>query len=226
MFGKKEKTLIDYVPDHEPYNDIYDFKKPKIPDDLNSVEHKELLKDIDEFWTVLHPLVADFINSYGLLFEKMLKDYQSAKDGVESARRQLTFEQQNVQDYADQVRDIKAQLQNEIVVRRDLETRLEDEREMLTSQFNTEKKSLEVLANAQLEPGMSLDDIVKSLQTNIGDSEKVQRLEKKITDLEAQIKKEREENETIQGELSMSFMNKITKYDEQIRTLKERLGEE
>ncbi len=226
MFGKKIKTLFDFIEEHEPYNNIESLIKPKYYEGTVTVEHKELESIVDEYWDYLHDLVKDFINSYAITYQNVAKDIENNKEAAENARRQLTFEQQNVQDLTDQVRDLKGQLQNEIVVRRDLEARLNDERKMLEAQFEEERKSLEILANANLSEGQSLEDILQEVHKSVADSTQVKALKDKISELEEQIKREREENEKIQEELSMSFMTKITKYDEMIRTLKQRLGEE
>ena len=227
MFSKKgKKNIWDYVESHEPYNPIEDLKKPKYVEGTVSVEHKELEKDIEEYWDLLHPLVADFINSYAITYEKMSKEVEASKESIEASRRNLTFEQQNVQDLSDQMREIKGQLQNEVVKRRDLEERLKDERDMLTSQFNEEKRALQILAETNMgDVAGNIDAIVRKVSSNVSSSEEVKRLKQKIDEYEQKIKEEREENERIQGELSTSFMEKITKYDEMIQNLKSRLGE-
>lgn len=227
MFGKKgNKTLFDYISSHEPYNNIDDLHRPKYLEGTVSVEHKELENDIEEYWGLLHPLVADFINSNAIVYDKMSKEVGEAREHIESARRSLTFEQQNVQEMADEFREIKGQLQNEVVQRRDLEERLKDEREMLTSQFNQEKRSLEIIAETKLADGVKLEDVLSEVGKTVGESKEVKRMSEKLTELDEKIKQEREENERIQGELSTSFMEKITKYDEMIQNLKARLGEE
>lgn len=227
MFSKKgKKTIWDYVQAHDPYNAIEDLMKPKYIDGTVSVEHKELEKDIEEYWDLLHPLVGDFINSYAITYQKMSKEIEDAREGLESARRNLTFEQQNVQDISDQIRLIKGEFQNEVVKRKDVEERLKDERAMLQSQFNEEKRSLQILAETNIGEGANIDEVLKKVTANVSSSEEVKRLKNKIEEFETKIKDEREENERIQGELSMSFMEKITKYDEMIQNLKSRLGEE
>jgi chromosome segregation ATPase len=227
MFGKKgKKTIFDYITAHEPYNSIEDLHRPNYLEGTVSVEHKELETDIEEYWGLLHPLVNDFINSYALVYDKMGKEVGEAREQLESARRSLTFEQQNVQEMADKHREIKGELQNEIVKRRDLEERLKDEREMITSQFNQEKRSLEIIAETKLAEGVKLDDVLGEVSKSVAGSEEVSRLNQKVAELEDKIKQEREENERIQGELSTSFMEKITRYDEMIQNLKARLGEE
>ena len=227
MFGKKgKKTIFDYVTAHDPYNAIEDLHKPRYLDGTVSVEHKELETDIEEYWGLLHPLVADFINSYATVYGKMSKEIGEARENLESARRSLTFEQQNVQEMADKFREIKGELQSELVKSRDLESRLNDEREMLTSQFKQEKRSLEIIAETKLAEGVKLDDVLSEVSKSVAGSEEVKRHADKVAELEEKIKQEREENERIQGELSTSFMEKITKYDEMIQNLKARLGEE
>jgi 3-methyladenine DNA glycosylase Tag len=130
-----------------------------------------------------------------------------------------------VQDLADEMREIKGALQSEVVVRRDLESRLNDERSMMEAQFKEEKRALELIADSNLKDA-SMDEVMKKLQSSIGSSEKVLALKAKVEKLEKQIQKEREENEAIQEEVSTSFMAKIVKSDEMIRNLKERLGDD
>ena len=223
MFGKKQKTLFDYIAEHDPYFEIEEMILPKYPEGTASAEHKELENLLEEYWDLLHPAVCDFINSYATVVKGVSIEIGESRDNIENARRQLTFEQQNVQDLADEIRELKGELQNALVIKRDLESRLEDERAMLQSQFKEEKRALELIANSKFEG--DLDGLISSIREGVGDSEKVRRLEVKVADLESQIKKEREENENIQGELSTSFMEKITKYDEMIKNLKSRLNE-
>lgn len=223
MFGKKQKTLFDYIAEHNPYFEIEEMILPKYLEGTASAEHKELENLLEEYWDLLHPTVCDFINSYATVVNGINKEMGDSRDAIENARRQLTFEQQNVQDLADDVREIKGELQNVLVIKRDLESRLEDERAMLESQFKEEKRALELIASSKFEG--DLDTVMSSIKENVGDSEAVKRLEGKVKDLESQIKKEREENEKIQGELSTSFMEKITRYDEMVKNLKSRLNE-
>ncbi len=227
MFGrKKKKTLDDYYPDHEPYNNIDQMKRVNYIDGTGSVEHKELENLIDEYWDLLHPLVQDFVNSYAKAYEKLAEKYEEIKHKVDSARRALTLEQENVQELADEIRELKKALANEATVRKDLEERLRDERETMEAHFKQEKKALELIAQAKFPEGTDIETIIKDISNNIGSSEEVERLKKRIKELEEKIKEEREENERVQAELSQSFMEKILKADEIIQNLKERLGEE
>ncbi len=227
MFGrKKKKSLDDYYPDHEPYFNIDQMKRVAYVEGTGSVEHKELENLIDEYWDLLHPLVQDFINSYAKTYEKLAEKYQEVKNKVDNARRALTLEQENVQELADEIRELKKALANEATIRKDLEERLKDERETMEAHFAQEKKALELIAQAKFPEGTDIQTIIKEISNNIGSSEEVERLRKRIRDLEEKIKEEREENERIQAELSQSFMEKILKADEIIQNLKERLGEE
>ena len=225
IFGKKEKTIFDYVEAHDAYNDVEDLLQPKYLENTASIEHRELQGYIEEYWDLLHDLVRDYINSYAIVYKKIAKELEDNRDHLENSRRQLTFEQQNVQDLADDIREIKGALQSEVVVRRDLEGRLEDERGMMEAQFKEEKRALELIADSNLKDA-SMEDVMAKLKTSIGSSEKVLALEAKVEKLEKQIQKEREENEAIQEEVSTSFMAKIVKSDEMIRNLKERLGDD
>lgn len=225
MFGRKKKSLDDYIPEYNPYNEIEYLKKPKYPEGVASVEHKELEKDLEEYWDLVHPMIADFINSYGKTIDKMAEEFVTMQSTLNSARRNLTLEQENVQELNDQVRELKKTLSQEGVIRRDLEERLRDEREAMENHFAQEKKSLELIAETKFPEGVSIEEVVKQIAANVGSSEEAKRLKEKVKELEEKIKDEREENERIQGELSMSFMEKITKADEIIQTLKERLGE-
>jgi uncharacterized protein (DUF342 family) len=227
IFSKKgKKTLFDYITEHEPYNAIDDVKTPNYIEGTVSVEHKELENDISEYWDLLHPLIQDFINSYAIVYEKMGTEVSNARDEIDAERRKLTFEQDNVQDLSDQIRELKGVYQNETVVRRDLEERLKDEREMLQAQFDEEKRALKIIADSKLTEGVNLDSVLSEVGKAVESSEGVKRLKSKIDELESKIKMEREENERIQGELSTSFMEKITRYDEMIQNLKARLGED
>ena len=225
MFKKTKKTIFDYVEHHDAYNDVEDLNQPKYLENTVSMEHRELQGYIEEYWDLLHELVRDYINSYALVYQKIGKELEDNRDHLENSRRQLTFEQQNVQDMADEIREIKGTLQSEVVVRRDLESRLNDERSMMEAQFKEEKRALELIADSNLKDA-SMEDVMAKLKTDIGSSEKVISLEAKIEKLEKQILKEREENEAIQEEVSSSFMAKIVKSDEMIRNLKERLGDD
>ena len=227
MFGRNSrKTLFDYIEQHEPYNAIEDLVRPNYLDGTASVEHKNLESDINEYWDLLHPLVADFINSYAHTYNKMAEELGSSRGDIESVRRQLTFEQQNVNDLNDKVRELQRTLQEEAVVRRDLEERLRDEREQTQAKFEQEKRSLELIASSKIPEGASVDEILAKVSEAGVDSAEVKRLEEKVKSLEEKIKEEREENERIQGELSSSFMEKVTKMDEMINNLKARLGED
>jgi septal ring factor EnvC (AmiA/AmiB activator) len=223
---KKSKTLDDYIKDYNPYNDIEVLVKPKYIENTASAEHKELEKDIEEYWDLIHPMVADFINSYALTMEKMIKTHQEMENSMTNSRRSLTLEQENVQELNDQVRELKKALASEGVIRRDLEERLRDERASMESHFAQEKKSLELMLEAKVPEGASVEDIIKQISGKMGSSEEAERYKKKIAELEKKIQEEREENEKIQAELSMSFMEKMTKSDEIISNLKARLGEE
>jgi hypothetical protein len=225
MFRKPKKTIFDYVEHHDAYNDVEDLLTPKYLENTVSIEHRELQGYIEEYWDLLHELVRDYINSYALVYKKIGKELEDNRDHLENSRRQLTFEQQNVQDLADEMREIKGALQSEVVVRRDLESRLNDERSMMEAQFKEEKRALELIADSNLKDA-SMDEVMKKLQSSIGSSEKVLALKAKVEKLEKQIQKEREENEAIQEEVSTSFMAKIVKSDEMIRNLKERLGDD
>ena len=228
MFGKKgKKTLFDYIEAHEPYHPIEDLQVVNYLEGTVSVEHKELEQDVSEYWDLIHPLVKDFINSYAKTYQSLSGEVANSREEIESHRRNLTFEQQNVQDLSDKVREIKGQLQNEMVIRRDLDERLKDERTMMENQFNEEKKAMEIMIEAKFPEGdVDVAGIVKQVSSNVSSSEEVKRLNDRLAEFEAKIASEREENERIQGELSMSFMEKITKYDAMIQNLKARLGEE
>lgn len=202
-----------------------DLLQPKYLENTVSIEHRELQGYIEEYWDLLHELVRDYINSYALVYKKIGKELEDNRDHLENSRRQLTFEQQNVQDLADEIREIKGALQSEVVVRRDLESRLTDERSMMEAQFKEEKRALELIADSNLKDA-TMEDVMVKLRSSIGSSEKVLSLEAKVEKLEKQIQKEREENEAIQEEVSTSFMAKIVKSDEMIRNLKERLGDD
>ncbi|MHA2504709.1 MAG: hypothetical protein ACXAE3_17810 [Candidatus Kariarchaeaceae archaeon] len=194
--------------------------------DGTSIEHKNLESDISEYWDLLHPLVADFINSYAKEYQKLADEAANARTDIDGVRRSLSFEQQNVNDLNDRIRELQKTLQEEAVVRRDLEERLRDERAQVTAKFEEEKRALELVASSKLPEGTSMEDFLSKVQEGAADSAEVKRLQEKVDDLEKKIKSEREENEKIQGELSMSFMEKITKYDEMIHTLKQRLGDD
>ncbi len=223
MFGgKKQKTLFDYVEGHNPYFSIDNMDVPKYLEGVATQEHKELEDMMAEYWDLLHPAVCDFINSSASIINKIMAELGESRDSIENARRQLTFEQQNVQDLSDKVREIKGELQSVLVVKRDLETRLEDERAMMESQFKEEKRALELIAESKVSDG-NIDSIIEQVKAGAGDNAEVQRLKKKVADLESQIKLEREENEKIQTELSTSFMEKIQRSDEIIKNLKARL---
>lgn len=223
MFGKKSnKTIFDYIADHNPYHNIDDIVTPNYLDGVATQEHKELEDIMAEYWDLLHPAVCDYINSSTKIMNKMMEELGQARENIENARRQLTFEQQNVQDYADQIREIKGELQNVLVIKRDLESRLEDERSAMEAQFAEEKRALELIAESK---GTDTKSILEEVKKSAGDSAETKRLMKKVADLEAQIKLEREENEKIQGELSTSFMEKIQRSDEMIKNLKARLSE-
>ncbi|MCH8906784.1 MAG: hypothetical protein IH840_06820 [Candidatus Heimdallarchaeota archaeon] len=227
MFGKRQKkSLWDYVTEHEPYHPIEELKTPKYADGTVSVEHKELEADLAEYWDLLHPLVADFVNSYATTYEKISSEIEESRESLVAARRSLTFEQENVNELSDTVRQITGQLQNEMVMRKDAEERLKDERDMLQNQFNEEKRALQLIAESKLAEGLTLDSIMEEVNKSVGSSEEIKRYKMKIEELENKIKAEREENERIQGELSTSFMEKITRYDEMIQNLKKRLGED
>ncbi|MDH5403360.1 MAG: hypothetical protein OEY49_12770, partial [Candidatus Heimdallarchaeota archaeon] len=96
----------------------------------------------------------------------------------------------------------------------------------LQARFDDEKRALEIIANTKLGDGLSMEKVMSELRKNTASSDEVVRLQNKINELEIKIKMEREENEKIQMELSTSFMEKITRYDEMIENLKSRLGEE
>jgi len=227
MFGKKKKTLFDHIKDYDnPYNEIEYLIKPAYKEKIVNSEHKQLEEDIEEYFDLIHPMVRDFINSYALLIERYNQEFEKAENSAKNARRSLTIEQENVQELTDQLREIKKQLASEGVIRRDLEERLKDERTHMQTVFNQEKRTLELLVEEKIPAGASLDDIVKRIAGNIGDSEETERLRKKVDELEKRLKEEREENEKIQEEISTSFMEKMVRSDEIISNLKKRLGEE
>lgn len=226
MFGKSsKKTLFDYIEGHEPYNAIEDIVRPAYLDGT-SIEHKNLESDVAEYWDLIHPLIADFVNSYAKVYQKLAEEAASAQTDIDGVRRSLSFEQQNVNDLNDRINELTKTLQEEAVVRRDLEERLRDERKQVQAKFEEEKRALELVASSKLPEGASMSDFLSKVQEGAADSAEVKRLEEKVGDLEKKITSEREENERIQGELSMSFMEKITRYDEMIHTLKKRLGDE
>lgn len=227
MFGRgNRKTLYDYIETHEPYNQIDNLVRPSYLEGSVSLEHKNLETDVAEYWDLVHPLVADFINSYAMTYQKIAETMNRSNEEIENNRRQLTFEQQNVNDLTDEIRELKKTLQEEAVVRRDLEERLRDERDAIKARFDQEKRSLEIIANSKLPEGSSMDEVLRHVQQGIEDSAEVQRLKAKIDELETKIGQERDENEKIQTELSTSFMEKITRMDDMIANLKARLGEE
>jgi len=227
MFGRNSrKTLFDYIEEHEPYNAIEDIIRPNYLDGTASIEHKNLENDVAEYWDLLHPLVADFVNSYAKTYQTMAEELGSSRDDIESVRRQLTFEQSNVNDLNDRLRELQKTLQEEAVIRRDLEERLRDERKTMETKFKEEKRALELVASSNLPEGASIQDVISKVSEGVENSAEVQRLKQKVADLEEKIKTEREENERVQGELSTSFMEKITKMDEMVHNLKARLGEE
>ena len=75
------------------------------------MEHKNLESDINEYWDLLHPLVADFINSYANVYQKMAEELGSSRSDIEAVRRQLTFEQSNVNELNDKIRELQKTLQ-------------------------------------------------------------------------------------------------------------------
>ncbi len=224
--SKKNKSLFDFYPEHEPYTNIESLKRAIYKEGSVTVEHKELEALIDEYWEILHPLIRDYINSYVGIYNSLAASIEDLKSRLDSARRALTIEQENVQALSDEVRELKKSLANEATVRRDLESRLKDERSLMESHFQQEKKSLELIAQAKFPEGTDINTILKQISQQVGSSDDVKRLKQKISELEETLKTEREDNVRIQGELSQSFMEKMVRNDDIIRNLKERLGEE
>jgi len=191
MFGRSSrKTLFDFIEEHEPYNSIEDIIRPNYLDGTASIEQKNLEADISEYWDLLHPLVADFINSYAKTYQKMAEEMSSSRSDIDSVRRQLSFEQQNVNDLNDRLREMQKTLQEEAVVRRDLEERLRDEREQMKAKFDEEKRALELIASSKIPSGLSMEEFFSKIQSGVEDNAEVKRLQQKVKELEEKITKE------------------------------------
>ncbi|MDH5401735.1 MAG: hypothetical protein OEY49_04515, partial [Candidatus Heimdallarchaeota archaeon] len=171
MFGKKNKTIFDYVMSWEPKHQIEDLIRPTYLENTASVDHRELEKDVHEYWDLLHPMIQDFINSYALTYQKMSKEMSEFREQLDGYRRKLTLEQQNVQDLSDELREVKATLHEEAVMRRDLDERLKDESTALQARFDDEKRALEIIANTKLGDGLSMEKVMSELRKNTASSD-------------------------------------------------------
>ena len=225
MFGKG-KTIFDYIKEHTPFNSIDEVIIPEYMDNTVSDGHLTLDDNINEYWDVMHPLTKDYINSYANTYNKITEELGSQRSDMDNVRRQLSFEQQNVNELNDKIRELQKNLQEMAVEKRDLEDRLNDTSEMMENKYKGEIATLKILADAKLPEGSSVDNVLNEVSKAGASSEEVKRLNDKIKTLEEKIEMEREENEKIQGEISTSFMEKLLHYDEMINNYKERLGEE
>ena len=148
MFGKG-KTIFDYIKEHTPFNSIDEVIIPEYMDNTVSDGHLTLDDDINEYWDVMHPLTKDYINSYANTYNK-ITELGSQRSDMDNVRRQLSFEQQNVNELNDKIRELQKNLQEMAVEKRDLEDRLNDTSEMMENKYKGEIATLKNFSRCQI----------------------------------------------------------------------------
>ena len=228
IFGKgKKDTLEAYIPpeEYEPKFEIEDPPRVKFIEGTVPVVHKELFREINEYWDLLHPLVRDMIVSWIEVYEKIAKQVQELRESLDTERRKNLLTIENIQELQDKIRELSSQLYNETLMRKDLEGRLKDVQSQLTEQFEKEKKALQYLVSTNLNVSEeTLEEALKKALEASASPEEVQRLQQRVKELEEQLKKEREENQKIQEEIANAFQEKIIYYDNLLQQYKEQLG--
>ncbi len=228
LFGKgKKDSLETYIPieEYEPKFEIDDPPRVRFIEGTVPVVHKELFREIQEYWDLLHPLVRDMIVSWIEVYEKIGKEIKELRESLDTERRKNLLTIENIQELQDKVRELSSQLYNETLMRKDLETRLRDVQAQLTEQFEKEKKALQYLVSSNLQVSEdTLEDALKKALEASASPEEVKRLQEKVRELEEQLRKEREQNQKIQEEIANAFQEKIIYYDNLLRQYKEQLG--
>ncbi len=228
IFGKRKKeTLETYFPvaEYEPKFEIEEPPRVKFIEGTVPVVHKELWREIIEYWDLIHPLVRDMIVSWIEVYEKTAKEIKELRDSLDTEKRKALITMENIQELQDKVRELSQQLHNETLMKRDLEERLQDVTAQIREQYEKEKKALELLVSSKIDVSeKTLEEALEKALSKATSPEQVQRLEKRVKELEEKLKREREENERIQMEIAEAFQEKILYYDNLVRSYKEQLG--
>ena len=226
MFRRKaSRDLDEYIPDYEPFWESEGKPSFKLPEGITNAAYDELSDLIDEYWAVLHPMIQDYIISWHEVGDKIAESLQSAKKDSETAGRRVRVEQNNLEKLNTQIKELRAQLSNESLVRRDLEERLKDETTQIKKQADEEKKALENIIASKFDlPGGAVEGALKQAMTDSLSTSEVEKMKERMENAEKELERSKGEFERIQAEVSDSFQQKVLDLQMKVSELEEELA--
>ncbi|MCG3219551.1 MAG: hypothetical protein KAR35_11100 [Candidatus Heimdallarchaeota archaeon] len=226
MFRRKaSRDLDEYIPDYEPFWESEGKPSFKLPEGISNAAYDELSNLIDEYWAVLHPMIQDYIISWHEVGEKIAETMESAKKDSETASRRVRVEQNNLENLNTQIKEIRSQLSNESLIRRDLEERLKDETTQIKKQADEEKKALENIIASKFDlPGGAVEGALKQAMTDSLSTSEVEKMKTRMEKAEEELERAKGEFERIQAEVSDSFQKKVLDLQMKVSELEEELA--
>ncbi len=226
MFRRKATSdLSEYIPDYEPFWESEGKPSFDLPKEIKNAAYDELSDLVDEYWAVLHPMIQDYIISFHEVGEKMAEIMVSSKKDSETAGRRVKVEQNNLEKLNAQIKEIRGQLSNESLIRRDLEERLKDETVQIKKQAGDEKKALENIIASKFDlPGGAVEDALAKAMTDSLSTTEVEKMKSRMEKAETELERAKEEFERIQAEVSDSFQKKVLDLQLKVSELEEELS--
>lgn len=226
MFRRKtSRDLNEYIPDYEPFWDSEGKPSFKLPQGISNAAYDELSDLVDEYWAVLHPMIQDYVIAWHEVGEKIAESMISAKKDAETSSRRVKVEQNNLENLNVQIKEIRGQLSNESLIRRDLEERLKDETVQIKKQAEEEKRALEnIIASKHDLTGGAVEDALKQAMTASLSTAEVEKMKSRMIKAEEELERAKEEFERIQAEVSDSFQKKVLDLQLKVSELEEELS--
>jgi len=226
MFRRKtSRDLDEYIPDYEPFWESEGKPSFKLPEGISNAAYDELSDLIEQFWAVLHPMIQDYIISWHEVGDKMSESMVSAKNEADTVARRVKVEQNNLENLNVQIKELRAQLSNESLIRRDLEERLKDETDQIKKHAESEKKALENIIASKFDlPGGAVEGALTQAMTDSLSTAEVEKMKVRMEKAEDGLEKSKEEFERIQAEVSDSFQKKVLDLQMKVSELEEELA--
>ena len=226
MFRRKaSRDLDEYIPDYEPFWESEGKPSFKLPKGISNEAYEELSDLVDEYWAVLHPMVQDYVIAWHEVGEKMAETMKAANKDAETASRRVKVEQNNLENLNTQIKEIRKQLSNESLIRRDLEERLKDETVQIKKQAQEEKRALENIIASKLDlQGEAVEEALQKAMVDSLSTSEVEKMKSRMEKAEKELEMAKEEFERIQAEVSDSFMKKVLDLQLKVSELEEELS--
>ena len=166
---------------------FYDFEKVR-------VTHREIEAGILEHWELLHPVVQDYLNSWWLMWDNVIKENERINDEINQKISMLT------------------------TYRSTTTTKIQD----LTNQKVSKESELKVIKDELQQKEAALHELeATDKEKSLGIADLRSELEKSMAELNLKITEKQKQFNTTQSQVVQSFEHKITRFESEIASLKE-----